>query len=158
MRLASQLLRASKPVNAYVPGNPLAPFAVFVDLIALIAPSNAFLASKVSAASLRSFSSSLIFQSERVKVPTMAESITEGTLKTWSKQVGDFVKQDEEIAYVFFFLHFLQRLCDWRIETREGGQTQQGFLTRPLLFLFYSTIETDKVCPPLVLFHLLFLF
>jgi 2-oxoglutarate dehydrogenase E2 component (dihydrolipoamide succinyltransferase) len=30
----------------------------------------------------------------------MAESITEGTLKQWSKQVGDFVKQDEEIATI----------------------------------------------------------
>jgi 2-oxoglutarate dehydrogenase E2 component (dihydrolipoamide succinyltransferase) len=30
----------------------------------------------------------------------MAESITEGTLKQWSKQVGDFVEQDEEIATI----------------------------------------------------------
>lgn len=29
-----------------------------------------------------------------------AESITEGTLKQWSKQVGDFVEQDEEIATI----------------------------------------------------------
>jgi len=29
-----------------------------------------------------------------------AESITEGTLKQWSKQVGDYVKQDEEIATI----------------------------------------------------------
>ncbi|KAH7138353.1 dihydrolipoyllysine-residue succinyltransferase [Dendryphion nanum] len=35
-----------------------------------------------------------------VKVPQMAESITEGTLKQWSKQVGDFVEQDEEIATI----------------------------------------------------------
>ncbi|KAK2628883.1 hypothetical protein QTJ16_001986 [Diplocarpon rosae] len=35
-----------------------------------------------------------------VKVPEMAESITEGTLKQWSKQVGDFVQQDEEIATI----------------------------------------------------------
>ncbi|EMD68612.1 hypothetical protein COCSADRAFT_109323 [Bipolaris sorokiniana ND90Pr] len=35
-----------------------------------------------------------------VKVPEMAESITEGTLKQWSKQVGDFVEQDEEIATI----------------------------------------------------------
>ncbi|KAG8842578.1 2-oxoglutarate dehydrogenase complex E2 component [Tulasnella sp. 330] len=37
---------------------------------------------------------------ETVKVPTMAESLTEGTLKTWSKQVGDFVEADEEIATI----------------------------------------------------------
>ncbi|KAK4216407.1 hypothetical protein QBC37DRAFT_417174 [Rhypophila decipiens] len=35
-----------------------------------------------------------------VKVPTMAESISEGTLKQWTKQVGDFVEQDEEIATI----------------------------------------------------------
>ncbi|OIW26759.1 dihydrolipoamide succinyltransferase [Coniochaeta ligniaria NRRL 30616] len=35
-----------------------------------------------------------------VKVPAMAESISEGTLKQWSKQVGDYVEQDEEIATI----------------------------------------------------------
>ncbi|KAL9015069.1 MAG: hypothetical protein Q9173_000292 [Seirophora scorigena] len=30
----------------------------------------------------------------------MAESITEGTLKQWSKQIGDHVEQDEEIATI----------------------------------------------------------
>ncbi|KAL1962811.1 hypothetical protein VTN77DRAFT_9180 [Rasamsonia byssochlamydoides] len=35
-----------------------------------------------------------------VKVPEMAESITEGTLKQFSKQVGDFVERDEEIATI----------------------------------------------------------
>ncbi|KXJ90659.1 dihydrolipoyllysine-residue succinyltransferase [Microdochium bolleyi] len=35
-----------------------------------------------------------------VKVPQMAESITEGTLKQWSKQVGDYVELDEEIATI----------------------------------------------------------
>ncbi|KAK0648832.1 hypothetical protein B0T16DRAFT_371471 [Cercophora newfieldiana] len=35
-----------------------------------------------------------------IKVPQMAESISEGTLKQWSKQVGDFVEQDEEIATI----------------------------------------------------------
>jgi 2-oxoglutarate dehydrogenase E2 component (dihydrolipoamide succinyltransferase) len=30
----------------------------------------------------------------------MAESISEGTLKQWSKQIGDFVEQDEEIATI----------------------------------------------------------
>jgi hypothetical protein len=37
---------------------------------------------------------------ETVKVPQMAESITEGTLKQWNKAVGDFVNQDEEIATI----------------------------------------------------------
>jgi len=35
-----------------------------------------------------------------VKVPEMAESISEGTLKQWSKQVGDYVELDEEIATI----------------------------------------------------------
>lgn len=35
-----------------------------------------------------------------VKVPTMAESISEGTLKQWNKQIGDYVEQDEEIATI----------------------------------------------------------
>ena len=35
-----------------------------------------------------------------VKVPQMAESISEGTLSTFSKQVGDHVEQDEEIASI----------------------------------------------------------
>lgn len=30
----------------------------------------------------------------------MAESITEGTLKQWQKQVGDFVEQDEEVVTI----------------------------------------------------------
>lgn len=30
----------------------------------------------------------------------MAESISEGTLKQWSKSVGDFVEADEEIATI----------------------------------------------------------
>ncbi|KAG8931406.1 2-oxoglutarate dehydrogenase complex E2 component [Tulasnella sp. 418] len=37
---------------------------------------------------------------ETVKVPQMAESITEGTLKAWTKGVGDFVEADEEIATI----------------------------------------------------------
>ncbi|KAK0518903.1 hypothetical protein OC835_007703 [Tilletia horrida] len=35
-----------------------------------------------------------------VKVPQMAESISEGTLKQWTKKKGDFVKADEEIATI----------------------------------------------------------
>ncbi|KAI1006351.1 Dihydrolipoyllysine-residue succinyltransferase component of 2-oxoglutarate dehydrogenase complex [Podosphaera aphanis] len=35
-----------------------------------------------------------------VQVPQMAESISEGTLKQWSKQIGDHVERDEEIATI----------------------------------------------------------
>ncbi|KAK0545630.1 hypothetical protein OC846_004777 [Tilletia horrida] len=47
----------------------------------------------------RSFSTSSIAQGV-VKVPQMAESISEGTLKQWTKKKGDFVKADEEIATI----------------------------------------------------------
>ncbi|KAJ1885743.1 hypothetical protein LPJ66_009974 [Kickxella alabastrina] len=35
-----------------------------------------------------------------IKVPHMADSITEGTLKSWAKQVGEQVEQDEEVASI----------------------------------------------------------
>lgn len=37
---------------------------------------------------------------ETIKVPQMAESISEGTLKTWLKKEGDYVQADEEIASI----------------------------------------------------------
>ncbi|QPG93863.1 2-oxoglutarate dehydrogenase complex E2 component [Epichloe festucae Fl1] len=40
------------------------------------------------------------FADKVVKVPQMAESISEGTLKQFSKSIGDFVEQDEEIATI----------------------------------------------------------
>lgn len=46
------------------------------------------------------FHSSRLLQAETVKVPQMAESISEGTLKSWSKQVGDTVAADEEVATI----------------------------------------------------------
>ncbi|KIM46964.1 hypothetical protein M413DRAFT_440522 [Hebeloma cylindrosporum] len=46
------------------------------------------------------FHSSRLLQGEIVQVPQMPESIVEGTLKTWSKQVGDTVAVDEEVATI----------------------------------------------------------
>ncbi|KAF9450614.1 dihydrolipoyllysine-residue succinyltransferase 1 [Macrolepiota fuliginosa MF-IS2] len=46
------------------------------------------------------FHSSRLLQAETVKVPQMPESISEGTLKSWNKQVGDSVAADEEIAAI----------------------------------------------------------
>ncbi|KAI0090436.1 hypothetical protein BDY19DRAFT_887906 [Irpex rosettiformis] len=40
------------------------------------------------------------FVPETVKVPQMAESISEGTLKSWLKQPGEFVNADEEVATI----------------------------------------------------------
>jgi 2-oxoglutarate dehydrogenase E2 component (dihydrolipoamide succinyltransferase) len=37
---------------------------------------------------------------ETVQVPQMAESISEGTLKSWSKKVGESVEADEEVATI----------------------------------------------------------
>ncbi|GAA5878774.1 hypothetical protein JCM16303_007177 [Sporobolomyces ruberrimus] len=48
----------------------------------------------------RSFHASSLSLDEVIKVPSMAESITEGTLKQWLKQKGDFVEADEEIATI----------------------------------------------------------
>lgn len=39
-------------------------------------------------------------ESTSVKVPEMAESITEGTLSSWAKSVGDYIAQDELLATV----------------------------------------------------------
>ncbi|OBZ67738.1 Dihydrolipoyllysine-residue succinyltransferase component of 2-oxoglutarate dehydrogenase complex [Grifola frondosa] len=46
------------------------------------------------------FHSTNLLQAETVKVPQMAESISEGTLKTWLKQPGDSVQADEEVATI----------------------------------------------------------
>lgn len=40
------------------------------------------------------------FASRVVAVPQMAESISEGTLKQFSKGIGDYVEADEEIATI----------------------------------------------------------
>ncbi|KIJ61512.1 hypothetical protein HYDPIDRAFT_176919 [Hydnomerulius pinastri MD-312] len=46
------------------------------------------------------FHNSHLLQAETIKVPQMAESISEGTLRSWSKQVGDTVEADEEVATI----------------------------------------------------------
>lgn len=63
---------------------------------------------KVSAAVARSITMSRVspvmsfhrMASTTVKVPEMAESITEGTLSSFSKAVGDYVAQDELVATI----------------------------------------------------------
>ncbi|KAH9462248.1 hypothetical protein MJO28_002966 [Puccinia striiformis f. sp. tritici] len=49
---------------------------------------------------IRSFHSTGCNSVETVKVPQMAESISEGTLKQWLKKTGDYVKIDEEVATI----------------------------------------------------------
>ncbi|KAG0680833.1 2-oxoglutarate dehydrogenase complex E2 component [Pichia californica] len=56
---------------------------------------------KISNIQFRSFSSTSIFNAPKVvKVPEMAESITEGTLSSFSKNVGDFINEDELLATI----------------------------------------------------------
>lgn len=40
------------------------------------------------------------FSKEILKVPQLGDSITEGTLNTWKKNVGDYVKADETVAVI----------------------------------------------------------
>ena len=51
-----------------------------------------------------------------VKVPQMAESISEGTLKQWSKKIGDYVEQDEELATIETDKVCLPTPCSLRME------------------------------------------
>lgn len=52
-------------------------------------------------ASTRSFSTSFLsYAPQVIKVPEMAESITEGTLTSFAKEVGEFVNQDELLATI----------------------------------------------------------
>lgn len=48
-----------------------------------------------------------------VKVPPMAESISEGTLSSFTKQPGDHVEQDEEIASIETDKVMRQRTAYW---------------------------------------------
>ncbi|KAK4704161.1 2-oxoglutarate dehydrogenase E2 component (dihydrolipoamide succinyltransferase), partial [Phenoliferia sp. Uapishka_3] len=48
----------------------------------------------------RSFHATTLNLGETIKVPAMAESITEGTLKQWIKKKGDYVEADEEVATI----------------------------------------------------------
>lgn len=56
-----------------------------------------------------------------VKVPEMAESISEGTLKQWSKQIGDYVEQDEEIATIETDKVSSKLKCGAVLQTDLGG-------------------------------------
>ena len=59
------------------------------------------IASPIAFQSLRSFSSSSFVNAPQIiKVPEMAESITEGTLTAFSKEVGEFINQDELLATI----------------------------------------------------------
>jgi biotin carboxyl carrier protein len=65
----------------------------------ITSPRNAYPAYS-SLPATRWFSSSVTRYDTVVKVPQMAESISEGTLSSFSKQVGDYVERDEEIASI----------------------------------------------------------
>lgn len=46
------------------------------------------------------FTSASRFKSTSIEVPPMAESLTEGSLKEYTKSVGDFIKEDELLATI----------------------------------------------------------
>lgn len=70
------LLRAPITLYQHYPYNPKPQFRLF-------------------STSLRKYDSNIV-----VRVPPMAESITEGTLSQFSKSVGDFIEMDEELATI----------------------------------------------------------
>lgn len=67
---------------------------------ALLAPTRPFARSPKSVWKTSQLQQLRTYAETVVKVPQMAESISEGTLKQFSKQVGDYVEQDEEIATI----------------------------------------------------------
>ncbi|GAA6007881.1 hypothetical protein JCM10207_004911 [Rhodosporidiobolus poonsookiae] len=100
---------AQRAINRAVPralaSRSLATHAARPQLARLVAgasrPVTASLPRTASFALARSFHASpLALAEETVKVPSMAESITEGTLKQWLKQKGDYVEADEEVATI----------------------------------------------------------
>jgi 2-oxoglutarate dehydrogenase E2 component (dihydrolipoamide succinyltransferase) len=44
--------------------------------------------------------SSFLSEKKIIKVPSMGDSITEGTIVEWSKKVGEYVKADDVVASV----------------------------------------------------------
>jgi 2-oxoglutarate dehydrogenase E2 component (dihydrolipoamide succinyltransferase) len=44
--------------------------------------------------------SRFLFEKKIVRVPSMGDSITEGTIVEWSKKVGQYVKSDDIIASI----------------------------------------------------------
>lgn len=56
--------------------------------------------SRTSTPKIFSSAFSRTYADKVVVVPQIADSINEGTLKGWTKQVGDFVEQDEEVATI----------------------------------------------------------
>ncbi|GAA6027494.1 hypothetical protein JCM8097_007889 [Rhodosporidiobolus ruineniae] len=91
--LARQAVPAARSLSALASAPRLAAGASRSPLLAL--------RSTAAPALARSFHAShLSLAEEIVKVPSMAESITEGTLKQWLKQKGDYVEADEEVATI----------------------------------------------------------
>ncbi|ORZ39152.1 hypothetical protein BCR44DRAFT_1427316 [Catenaria anguillulae PL171] len=88
-RLATAAIARSAAVSApQVAAAAVAPRTLAVSAARIAAPC-------FSAMSARGYADHVV-----VKVPQMADSISEGTLKTWHKKVGDFVRADEEVATI----------------------------------------------------------
>ncbi|KAJ5497434.1 hypothetical protein N7463_009421 [Penicillium fimorum] len=92
-RAASRLLSRSRPAPGHV--------VAFPAISSTLAKSGGSQLRR-SSLQLRTFSTSLPHYDAKivVRVPQMAESITEGTLSQFSKKVGDFIEADEELATI----------------------------------------------------------
>ncbi|KIX01076.1 uncharacterized protein Z518_10142 [Rhinocladiella mackenziei CBS 650.93] len=66
----------------------------------LLSPRVAAIPSYLSVSRYQQFSTSPVHHETIIKVPQMAESISEGTLSSFLKQAGDYVERDEEIASI----------------------------------------------------------
>ena len=99
-------LTAAFAVPRRSPSTCVRPYSILTSTRSLrkpqsIAPSRLTLPTYNALPTLQQFSTSPHQYAETmVKVPQMAESISEGTLSSFSKQVGDYVEQDEEIASI----------------------------------------------------------
>ncbi|KAK6520405.1 2-oxoglutarate dehydrogenase complex E2 component [Arthrobotrys conoides] len=94
--LRSTVLRSNRPSSfshLRTPSSRL--FHIKARMPSLIATRAAPRSSHPSLQQWRSYADSVT-----IKVPPMAESISEGTLKQWLKEVGEQVEQDEEIATI----------------------------------------------------------
>jgi hypothetical protein len=76
-----------------------------------------------------------------VKVPPMAESISEGTLVEWSKQIGDFVEADDEIATIE--TDKVRLIC----LTAGGGQKYPGLAHTDGILLPFSRPTSPSTLP-----------
>ena len=78
----------------------------------------------------------------------MAESITEGTLAAFNKEVGDFVSQDETIATIE------TDKIDVEVNAPVSGTITEFLMLMPLLKLAKKSLRWKKATPQPAHLHL----